>query len=157
MERLALLFLSVVLLLSGCMSAPIDPPVLMTSVAFAPTAIARLSTPTALQASAERMDEGVRVYRAQYCGVCHQLAAGTTAGQFGPSHDGMAWTAQRRLLDSAYTGAATTPDEYFQESIRLPEVYIVDGYELTSHRMPSYAHLSAEEIDALVYLLGHQR
>ncbi|MBX3054732.1 MAG: c-type cytochrome [Caldilineaceae bacterium] len=122
-----------------------------------PTVIARLSTPTALQASAERMDEGLRVYRAQYCGVCHQLAVGGTTGQFGPSHNGMAWTAQRRLLDPTYTGSASTPDEYLHESILSPEVYIVDGYADSSHHMPSYAHLSSAEIDALVYLLGHQR
>ena len=157
MTHLCVILLSAILCLSGCMSAPFDPPVLMTSVAFAPTAIARLSTPTALHASAEKMDKGLRTYRSQYCGVCHQLSAGGTTGQFGPSHDGLAWTAQRRILDPVYAGQATTPQEYLQESILSPEVSIVDGYADSSHHMPSYAHLSAQEIDALVYLLGHQR
>lgn len=156
MTRLFVILLSATLCLSGCMSVPVDPPLLMTSVAFAPTAIARLSTPTALQASAERMDEGLRVYRAQYCGVCHQLTVGGTTGQFGPSHDSLAWTAQRRLLDPVYTGQATTPHEYLRESILSPEVYIVDGYADSSHHMPSYAHLSSSEIDALIYLMENQ-
>lgn len=157
MARLFVTLLATVLCLAGCLSAPMDPPTVMTSVAFAPTAIARLSTPTALRASAEKMDEGLRTYRSQYCGVCHQLSAGGTTGQFGPSHDGLAWIAQRRILDPAYAGQAATPQEYLRESVLSPEVYIVDGYADSSHHMPSYAHLTSAEIDALVYLLEHQR
>ncbi len=157
MQRLFLLVVGVAIYLGGCTPAAVDPPALITSIAFAPTAIAQLSTPTAMQVSVERLNDGLRVYRAQYCGVCHQLSAGATTGQFGPSHDGMAWTAQRRLLDPMYTGQAATPDAYLRESILSPEAYIVDGYEVSSHHMPSFAHLSAAEIDALVYLLGHQR
>lgn len=156
MLRLSLLALSIALCLAGCLPADVDPAGLMTSVAFAPTAIARLSTPSALHASAEKLDEGLRTYRSQYCGVCHQLTVGGTTGQFGPSHDGLAWTAQRRLLDPAYTGQATTPHEYLRESILSPEVYIVDGYADSSHHMPSYAHLSSSEIDALIYLMENQ-
>ncbi len=157
MIRLCLLALSVALCLTGCMSGTIEPSVVMTGVAMVPTAIARIATPTALHASTEQMEQGLRVYRAQYCGVCHQLSVAETAGQFGPSHDGMAWTAQTRLLNPAYTGNASTPDEYLRESILTPEAYIVDGYALSSHPMPSYAHLSPKEIDVLVYLLAHQR
>lgn len=157
MTRLCVILLSAILSLSACIPATVDMPAVMTGVAVAPTVIARLSTPTALQASAERMDEGLRIYRNQYCGVCHQLTAGGTTGQFGPSQDGMAWTAQRRLLDLTYGGQATTPQEYLRESILSPEIYIVDGYADSSHHMPSFAHLSSQEIDALVYLLEHQR
>lgn len=157
MIRLSLLVLSFALSLAGCMSGSIEPSVLMTGVAMAPTAMARMATPTALHASTAQLEQGLRVYRAQYCGVCHQLSVAETTGQFGPSHDGMARTAQARLLNSGYTGSASTPDEYLSESILTPEVYIVDGYAVSSHHMPSYAHLSPQEIDALVYLLAHQR
>lgn len=157
MLRLSLFVLSISLCLAGCLPVAVDPPALMTGVAFAPTAIARLATPTALHASTEKLDEGLRIYRNQYCGVCHQLAVGGTTGQFGPGHDGMAWIAQRRVLDPSYAGQAATPQEYLRESILSPEVYIVDGYADSSHHMPSYAHLSSSEIDALIYLLEHQR
>lgn len=157
MRFAVLLSLFALPLLAGCLPAAIDPPVLMTSAAFAPTAIAHLSTPTALQASAERMEEGLRLYRAQYCGVCHQLKTAQTSGQFGPSHDRMAYTAQSRLLDPDYRGPSATPDDYLRESILTPEIYIVDGYGLSSHHMPSFAHLTPQEIEALVYLLAHQR
>lgn len=157
MRHALLLFVLVLLLPAACLPVSVDPPALMTGVAFAPTVIARLATPTAIHASTEELAEGLRVYRAQYCGVCHRLRAGETVGQFGPSHDGMAWTARRRLLSGEYTGAATTPDEYLRESILDPEAFIVEGYQSSSHHMPSYAHLPAEEIEALVYLLAHQR
>jgi len=149
--------LLVSLFLAGCLPSTVDPSAVMTGVAIAPTVITRLSTPTATHASSEQLAEGLRVYRAQYCGVCHQLTVGETVGQFGPHHDGMAWTAQARLFDPGYTGKATTPDEYLRESILSPEVSIVEGFELSSHHMPSYGYLSPEEIDALVYLLAHQR
>jgi LysM repeat protein len=126
-------------------------------VAFELKAIDQLSTPTPLHALAQELDEGLRTYRSQYCGVCHQLTVGGTTGQFGPSHDGMAWTAQNRILSPSYGGQAVTPQEYLRESILSPEVYIVDGYADSSHHMPSYAHLTSTEIDALVYLLEHQR
>ena len=157
MARLSLIFLWVILGLTACLSAPVDAPALMTGVAVAPTVMARLITPTALHASTAQLEQGVRVYRAQYCGVCHRLGVAETTGQFGPSHDGMARTAQNRLLSPAYTGSGSTPDDYLRESILTPEVYIVDGFATTSHSMPSYAHLSPEDIDALVYLLAHQR
>ncbi len=157
MIRLCFIVLSVAFCLAGCISGPIEPSVLMTGVAMVPTAIARIATPTALHASTAQLAQGLRVYRAQYCGVCHQLSVAETAGQFGPSHDGMARTAPTRLLNPAYTGTASTPDAYLRESILTPEAYVVDGYALSSHHMPSYAHLSRAEIDALVYLLAHQR
>jgi len=139
------------------MTSDFSPPALMTGAASSPTVIARLSTPTALQVSPERLAEGLQVYRAQYCGVCHQLSIAETTGQFGPSHDKMAQTAQNRVLHPAYTGSASTPEEYLSESILTPEAYMVEGYEISSHHMPSYAHLPPGDIEALVYLLVHQQ
>lgn len=96
---------------------------------------------------------GLAVYRAQYCGVCHTLTAAETRGTFGPLHDGLGATAVERLADPNYHGKATTAAEYIHESIVDPQVFSVPGYATTSHRMPSYAHLDAATLDALVAFL----
>lgn len=102
------------------------------------------------------MAAGLAVYRAQYCGVCHELAAAGTTGTFGPSHNGLGATADARLVAADYTGAAATPAEYIYESIVTPELYIVPTYALTSHRMPPYGHLPAADLAALVAFLAAQ-
>ena len=99
------------------------------------------------------LEAGMATYRAQYCGVCHTLAAAETRGTFGPEHDGMGTIAAERIADSSYSGAATTPAEYIRESIVEPQAYLVPGYATTSHRMPTYAHLDAATIDGLVAFL----
>lgn len=96
---------------------------------------------------------GITVYRANYCGVCHELPAAETRGTFGPTHAGMGATAAERLLDPAYGGAATTPAEYITESILQPSAYLVPGYATSAHPMPSFAHLPEVDIAALVELL----
>lgn len=93
------------------------------------------------------------MYRANYCGVCHQLAAAGTRGTFGPSHAGMGKIAAERIADSTYGGDATTPAEYIAESILVPTAYFVPGYAATAHPMPSFAHLPEADIAALVDLL----
>lgn len=102
---------------------------------------------------AELVDEGLLVYRALYCGVCHVSDAAETRGTFGPTHNGMGATAVLRVADPAYSGSAQTPAEYIIESIVDPEVYVVPGYAMSSHRMPSYAHLSEAEIMTLTAFL----
>lgn len=97
--------------------------------------------------------DGLAVYRAQYCGVCHTLDAAETRGTFGPPHNGMGPIAVERLADAGYTGTATTPAEYVAESIVDPQAYIVPGYAATSHRMPVYAHLDQASVDAMVAFL----
>jgi mono/diheme cytochrome c family protein len=96
---------------------------------------------------------GLAVYRAQYCGVCHTLSAAETRGTFGPPHDGLGATAAARLTDPTSHGKATTAAEYIHESIVDPQAFSVPGYATTSHRMPSYAHLDAATLDALVAFL----
>jgi nitric oxide reductase subunit C len=96
---------------------------------------------------------GLAVYRAQYCGICHTLDAAETRGTFGPVHNGMGTLAVEHLQDANYHGTATTAAEYIHESIVDPQAYIVPGYVITAHRMPSYAHLDAESLDALVAFL----
>jgi mono/diheme cytochrome c family protein len=99
------------------------------------------------------IEAGLAVYRAQYCGVCHTLDAAETHGTFGPTHNGMGQVAVARLADGTYTGSATTPTEYIDESIVDPQAYVVPGYATTSHRMPSYAHLDPQSLEALVAFL----
>jgi hypothetical protein len=106
-----------------------------------------------LNADPALLEAGLATYRAQYCGVCHTLDAAGTRGTFGPPHNGMGAVAAERLADGSYQGAATTPAEYIRESIVDPQVFIAPGYATTSHRMPSYAHLDAATLDALVAFL----
>ncbi|MBZ0296740.1 MAG: cytochrome c [Anaerolineae bacterium] len=102
------------------------------------------------------IDRGVAVYRAQYCGVCHQLTAANTRGTFGPNHDAAGVNALEHLADPNYSGHATTVEEYLRESLLEPDLYYVPGYVTSSHRMPPFGHLPPEDIDALVYVLAHQ-
>lgn len=103
--------------------------------------------------SAELIARGVTSYASNYCGACHALQPAGTNGTFGPSHDDMAATALQRLADPLYSGSATTPEEYLRESILEPSQYLVPGFVMTPHAMPSFAHLPAEDIDALIALL----
>ena len=100
---------------------------------------------------------GMALYRKQYCGICHELAAAETTGTFGPTHDGIGRTAALRIADAAYTGTAGTAAEYLRESIVEPRAHVVDGYAITSHPMPPYAHLDDGDINALVAFLMAQK
>lgn len=104
----------------------------------------------------ELVEKGMAVYRAQYCGTCHQLSAAGTTGTFGPSHDGAVSMAQEHLQDPRYGGEAATIAEYLYESLVDPRAYFVEGYVGSSHSMPQYTHLSEEELQALVALLMAQ-
>lgn len=99
---------------------------------------------------------GLDVYKARYCGVCHTLDAAETRGAFGPTHNGMAATAARRVKDPEYTGSASTAEEYLRESIVDPAAYLVPGYALSRYRMGAYTMLSEAELDALVEFLLKQ-
>jgi hypothetical protein len=100
---------------------------------------------------------GLEVYREQYCGICHQFSVAETGGLFGPTHDGIGAIADERIQAPGYAGSATTGEEYIRESLLDPKAYIVPGYELTSHHMPTYAHLEEGDINALVQMLLHQK
>jgi mono/diheme cytochrome c family protein len=100
---------------------------------------------------------GKQVYLSQYCGVCHTLAAAGTRGVFGPAHDGLARTAQNRLADTRYAGAATTVEEYIRESIVAPSAFVAVGGGPGRQAMPPFSHLPAADIDVLVYFLAQQK
>lgn len=127
--------------------------VLLVLVAVVSVALRSHAQPATAGQAEPPLAAGVIVYRANYCGVCHELPAAETRGTFGPTHAGMGATAAERLLDPAYGGAATTPAEYLAESILQPGVYLVPGYATSAHPMPSFVHLPEADIAALVELL----
>jgi cytochrome c551/c552 len=99
---------------------------------------------------------GLALYKAYYCGVCHQSTVAETGGIFGPGHDGLAVIAQARILDPNYHGTADTVEDYVRESIVEPQLYTVPGYAMTRHHMPSYRYLTEDELEELIYFLLHQ-
>ncbi len=140
--------------------APTETATTVPVVASTYTSTAMPSATPALSQDSSDLEEvvsyGLEVYHQQYCGVCHQLSAADTAGMFGPTHDGMGSIAEQRIQAPGYAGSATTAGEYIRESIISPDAYLVPGYEVTSHHMPTYAHLEEGDIDALVQMLLYQ-
>ena len=126
-------------------------PIITTTAALTNTVVATPANSTDLAA------QGMAIYRQQYCGICHQLTATGSGGTFGPSHNGMGTLAAQRIADATYHGTATTAAEYLHESLVDPLVYIVPGYELTSHRMPIYTFLPESDLAALVEFLLQQQ
>jgi mono/diheme cytochrome c family protein len=103
------------------------------------------------------IERGVQVYLENYCGICHTLTVANTRGTFGPNHDNAGALAAEYIVLDTYRGKASTVDEYIRESILNPAVFYTPGYEATNHHMPAFTHLPDEDIEALVYLLAHQR
>lgn len=101
----------------------------------------------------ERLELGKEVYRSQSCGVCHTLDSVGALGAFGPSHNNLATVAAERIHEERYEGAATTPEEYIRESIVDPQAFFVEGLQINRFPMPIFTNLTAQEVDALVYLL----
>lgn len=142
--------------------APTAIPTVMPSATPAPVQSPALTPPalppTASSAgTAAQVERGFEIYKQQYCGLCHQLDAAGTAGQFGPSHNGIGTRAEQRIREAQYKGAATTAAAYLHESIISPKVYMVAGYENTQHQMPAYVHLSEADVEALVQMLLQQK
>lgn len=141
---------------AGCLSAQTEshgpitaPPPQETTPRAGTAAPTRVPAP----ADAAVVARGLALYKENYCGTCHTLDKAGTGGIFGPTHNGMRATAEKRIHDAAYTGSATTPAAYVRESIVEPGRYLVPGYEQTRFHMPVYTNLSNEDIDALVQML----
>lgn len=111
------------------------------------------TAPAVSPATTQPVAPGIVIYRANYCGVCHELPAAGTRGTFGPSHVGIGEIAARRIVDAGYGGTATSAADYIIESLLAPGAYIVPGYATSAHPMPSFAHLSEADIAALVDML----
>lgn len=114
-------------------------------------------TPTPVAVDAEHMAAGKAIYLANYCGICHTLPDAETRGIFGPTHDHIGTVAQQRVADPSYKGKAKNAAEYIHESIVAPAAYFAPGAANGRHPMPPYAHLPADDLDALVYYLVHQK
>jgi cytochrome c oxidase subunit II len=106
-------------------------------------------------AEAANAPDGLTVYTENGCGSCHLLEEAAAQGAVGPTHEGLAATAEQRLTDPAYTGEATTPEEYVAESIRNPATYVVEGYQPV---MPPYGEeqIDEAELEAVVEFLLNQ-
>ncbi len=100
--------------------------------------------------------QGIEVYRENYCGLCHTLTIANTRGTFGPSHDDAVESAGRLLESGRYMGEAKSPIEYIEESILYPALFYTPGFEATYHHMPSFSHLPATDVEAMVYILVYQ-
>ena len=111
------------------------------------------SSPSPLTASDSKLLRGLEVYRESYCGTCHILSTAHTHGTFGPPHDHLLATVERRFADGSYQGSAETVAAYLRESILDPEAYLVPAYAGSRYRMPAFTDLSPEDIDALIALL----
>ncbi len=111
--------------------------------------------PTEAPDSPVDIEVGIIAYQSNGCIGCHTLAAAEAVGAVGPSHDSIATTAQERIADPAYTGNATTAEEYIRESILEPGIFTVPGYP--ENVMPSFSTIADEQIDAIVAMLLEQR
>ncbi len=142
---------------------PVDPPATQTPTPF-PAITTAAPTDPPLPTSvipdtdaAELVIDGLELYRQQNCSTCHRLDAAGAYGKLGPTHNGLVDTAETRLHDPYYTGAATSPAEYIRESIVKPEIYLVTGYNSPRQKMPAFTNLSQVELEALVQFLLQQK
>lgn len=136
-------------------TAPLTNTVVITTAANVSIPLTLTAT-TPVTSTAAPLADGRSLYRQYYCGICHQSTGAGTRGTFGPSHDGLGALAAQRWLEPTYQGNATTPAEYLHESLVDPQRFVVPGYELTPHRMPSYSFLPPAELATLVAWLQQQ-
>lgn len=136
-------------------TAPLTNTAVITTVGNTTTTLA-LTVTAPVTGTVAPLADGRTLYRQYYCGICHQSTGAGTRGAFGPSHDGLAANAAQHLQAPTYQGDATTVQEYLYESLVDPQRFVVPGYELTPHRMPSYSFLTPEELAILVAWLQQQ-
>lgn len=63
------------------------------------------------------------------CAGCHILAAVGPLWEGSEDQPGLALRADQRINQENYTGEASTPEQYLIESVVLPNVHLVEGYE----------------------------
>lgn len=91
---------------------------------------------------------GVRLFYRYECGRCHTLHALPGAeGKMGPPLDHVGTLAPGRRQ-------GMKGHDYLMESLVDPQAFVVEGYLRT---MPSFAHLSAGELNELVTYLEAQK
>lgn len=126
-----------------------------------PRTISHLLSPTPtlasqVSASPALIAAGLEAYKALGCSGCHRLAEAGSVATFGPSHDHEATTAAEHMAAADYAGSASTVADYLRESILDPEAYVPEQYRLVKYRMPSFAHATEAQVEALVALLLEQ-
>lgn len=113
-------------------------------------------TPVTPQVDLKAAAAGKTLYHTLACDSCHGLDAVGSTRTYGPTHNHLRTTAEARIHAADYSGQATTTAEYIRESIVDPKAHLVDGYEHIRFGMPSFAHLSEHDINALVNFLMQQ-
>ena len=91
---------------------------------------------------------------ATYCAGCHSINDRDT--HLGPSFLNLIERSQQIITSSSYSGLAITSKGYIEESILLPNTYIVEGYGKKA--MPQYENLlnSQDIADIIVFLISLQ-
>lgn len=91
-------------------------------------------------------DEGQRLSEMMGCVACHSID-GSTLGRVGPSWKGL-YGARRRFGDRT---EVTADADYLRESIRMPSLKVVEGFETSDTGMPSYEGvLTDPQIESLI-------
>ena len=108
------------------------------------------------KADLQAIAQGKQLYHTLACDSCHGLDAVGSTRTYAPTHNHLRATAEQRIQAPNYTGKAKTAAEYIRESIVEPKAYLVDGYGHVRFGMPSFAHLSEREVNALVQFLYQQ-
>jgi mono/diheme cytochrome c family protein len=113
--------------------------------------------PTTPPADPATIAHGKALYHALACDSCHGLDVVGSTRSYAPTHNHMRATAGQRIQGSDYASRARSAADYIRESIVDPSAYVVDGYRQLRFGMPSFAHLSERDIDALVQFLMQQQ
>ena len=92
---------------------------------------------------------GEALFRQNGCHACHAVVAGVDTPNVGPNLAGLGIQAAQHLANPAYTGQADSVEAYLQESILLPEIYLVEGFQPIMPNTYS-AVLTDEQVEALV-------
>lgn len=121
---------------------------------FPPELLEKIATPTPVGPPSEE-EIAARLFAQYGCNGCHALSSVGATGAVGPALDGIGQRAAERIADPAYTGSATTAEEYIRESILNPSAFLVPDYQDV---MPKNFGelLSEEELNTLVQFLLQQ-
>ena len=94
-------------------------------------------------------ERGEKVALAKVCITCHVESEGPPRFGADGNLPAILERATLRIEDPAYTGAATTPEEYLLESITDPRIYEVDGDWLVS-MTDNYYDLPEQDLADLI-------
>ncbi|HEX9115507.1 MAG TPA: cytochrome c [Anaerolineae bacterium] len=138
-RRILFALILVSLLLAACSSAPSSP-----------------AAPAGPSTSAGDAANGQKLFTAGKspappCASCHSIKPGEKL--VGPSLAGISTQAAQVIKDPNYKGKAKTAQDYIQESIVDPNIYIVSGYQPNVMYQNYGKDLSSQEVNDLVAYL----